>query len=179
MTAKSTKQAKATENTAQAAMDNTETIIAAGQETMRNFAKAGTEQFEKAFAGMHGKTDGLANGFDDLASNGKDSLDAWGAASTAYGKGWQTIGGEMMNFAKQMMDQNVAATKAVLGAKSLNEAMELNAEYARSSFDGMMARGTKVGEMATKAAQETAGPLNAQFTTAMETTVEKWRKTAA
>ena len=167
MTAKNAKQDKATPN-------NAETIMAAGQETMRNFAKAGTENFEKAFAGFQGKAEDLANGYDEMASSGKDGLEAWGAAGAAYGKGLAVMGGAMMGFAKQMLDSNVAATKAVLGAKSLNEAMELNAEYARSNFDGIMAQGTKMGEMATKAAQETAEPLNAQFTAA----VEKWRQNA-
>ncbi|MFP6772899.1 MAG: TIGR01841 family phasin [Alphaproteobacteria bacterium] len=168
MTAKSTKQDKATPN-------NAETIMAAGQETMRNFAKTGTENFEKAFSGFRGKAEDLANGYGDMASSGKEGLEAWNAAGAAYGKGLEIMGGEMMSFAKQMLESNVTAAKAVLGAKSLNEVMELNTDFARSSFDGMMAQGTKMGEMATKAAQETAEPLNAQFTA----TVEKLRQNAA
>ncbi len=171
MTAKSTKQDKSTDNATKAA----ETIVAAGQETLRGFAKAGTEGYEKAFADLRGKAEGMGQGYDELAASGKDGIEAWSAAGAAYGKGMEAIGNEMMSFAKQMLDSNVAATKAILGAKSLNEVMDLNSDYARGSFDGLMAQGTKVGELATKVAQEAAEPLNAQFTAS----VEKWRQNAA
>ncbi|MBT4489960.1 MAG: phasin family protein [Rhodospirillaceae bacterium] len=167
MTAKTTKQDKSA--------NSAETIISAGQETLRNFTQAGTEGYEKAFADLRGKAEGMAQGYDDLAASGKEGIEAWSAASTAYGKGMEAIGSEMMGFAKQMLDSNVAATKAILGAKSLNEVMDLNSEYARGSFDGLMAQGTKVGELATKVAQEAAEPINAQFTAS----VEKWRNNAA
>jgi len=164
MTAKRTKQAKATE-----------TIVAAGQEGLRNFAKAGTESYEKAFAGVRDKAEELFQGYDEFAKNGKQQIEAWSAAGTTYGKGVEAIGGECVNFAKQALDNNVQVTKAILGAKSLNEVMDLQTDYARNSFEGLLARTTKVGEMATKVAQETAAPINAQVTA----TVEKLRKTAA
>jgi hypothetical protein len=53
--------------------------------------------------------------------------------------------------------------------------MDLQTDYARNSFEGLLARTTKVGEMATKVAQEPAAPTNAQVTAA----VEKLHKTAA
>lgn len=155
MTAKSTKQDKSTDSAAKVA----ETMVSAGQETLRGFAKASAENYEKTFAGLRGM----------------DGIGAWSAAGAAYGKGMEAISGEMMSFAKQMLDGNVAATKAILGAKTLNEVMELNSEYARGSFDGLMVQGTKVAELATKVAQDTVEPLNAQFTA----TVEKWGQNAA
>jgi phasin family protein len=171
MTAKSTKQDKSTDSATKAA----ETMVSAGQETFRGFAKAGAESYEKAFAGLRGKAGDVAQGYDDLAASGKAGIEAWSAAGAAYGKGMEAIGGEMFSFAKQMLDGNVAATKAILGAKTLNEVMELNSEYARAGFDGLMAQGTKVGELATKVAQDAVEPLNAEFTA----TVEKWRQNAA
>ncbi len=158
MAAKSTKQDKSTDSAAKVA----ETMVSAGQETLRGFAKASAENYEKTFAGLRGM-------------DGMDGIGAWSAAGAAYGKGMEAISGEMMSFAKQMLDGNVAATKAILGAKTLNEVMELNSEYARGSFDGLMVQGTKVAELATKVAQDTVEPLNAQFTA----TVEKWGQNAA
>jgi phasin family protein len=174
MTAKSTKQDKSTDSATKAA-ETAETMVSAGQETIRGFAKAGAESYEKAFAGLRGKTGDMTQGYDDLAASGKDGIEAWSAASAAYGKGMEAISGEMISFAKQMLDSNAAATKAILGAKTLNEVMELNSEYARAGFDGLMAQGTKVGELATKVAQDAAAPLNAKFTAS----VEKWRQNAA
>jgi phasin family protein len=124
---------------------------------------------------MREKAEEMFQGYGELADSSKQNMEAWNDASAAYGKGMEAISGQWMNFAKQMLDSNVQATKAILGAKSLNEAMEMQSEYARGSFDGMMAQGTKVGELATKVAQEAAEPINAQFTAS----VEKWRKNAA
>lgn len=172
MTAKTTKQDKSTANAAETAAESMATV---GQEAIRNFAKAGTESYETAFSDIRGKAEEMTKGYEDLAANGKVTMDAWNAAGTAYGKGLEAISGEWMNFAKQMMESNVVATKAVLGAKSLNEAMDMQSEFARNSFDGMMAQSTKVGEMATKFAQDAAEPINAQFTAS----VEKWRTKTA
>ena len=171
MTSKNTKQ----DNKQADAAKTAEAIAAAGQETLRGFAKASTEGYEKAFGGMREKAEEMFQGYGELADSSKQNMDAWNDASAAYGKGMEAISGQWMNFAKQMLDSNVQATKAILGAKSLNEAMEMQSEYARGSFDGMMAQGTKVGELATKVAQEAAEPINAQFTAS----VEKWRKNAA
>ncbi|MDA1097672.1 MAG: phasin family protein [Proteobacteria bacterium] len=171
MNTKSTKQDKVTDGATKAA----ETIVAAGQETIRNFAKASTESYENAFAGMRTKAEGLVEGYDEIAASGKESIEAWSAASTAYGKGVEAIGGEWLNFAKKMLDENVQVTKAIMGAKSLNEVMDLQSEFVRGSFDGLMAQSTKVGELATKVAQDAVEPINAQFTT----TVEKWHNKTA
>ena len=167
MTSKNTKQADAAKTV--------ETIAAAGQETLRSFAKASTEGYEKAFGGLREKAEEMFKSHGNLADSGKQNMEAWNDAGTAYGKGMEAISGQWMSFAKQMMNSNVQATKAIFGAKSLNETMELQTEYARGSFDGLMAQGTKVGELTTKVAQETAEPINAQFTAS----AEKWRKNAA
>jgi phasin family protein len=84
---------------------------------------------------------------------------AWSIAGAAYGKGLEAIGGEWMSFAKKMLDGNVQVTKAALGAKSLNEALDLQSSFARRSYDGLLAQSTKVGELATKVAQDAAEPI--------------------
>ncbi len=170
MTTKNAKKDNATDNVTKTA----ETMIAAGQETLRNFAKTSTEGYENAFSGMRDKAGDLVQGYDELAVSGKANMEAWSTASAAYGKGMEAIGGEWMNFAKKMLDSNVQVTKAVLGAKSLNEVMDLQSEFARGSYDGLMAQSTKVGELATKVAQDAVEPINAHFTE----TVEKWHKQA-
>jgi hypothetical protein len=53
----------------------------------------------------------------------------------------------------------VQVTKAALGAKSLNEALNLQSSFARRSYDGLLARSTKVGELATKVAQDAVEPI--------------------
>jgi phasin family protein len=169
MTAKSSKQAP---NQAAA---GTEDFVSASQEALQNFVKVGAESYEKAFENARDKAEEVVRGYDDLALTSKENVDALVAAGTAYGKGLEAMSGEFMGFAKQMLEENVKVTKAVLGAKSLHEAMDLQASYTRQSLDSLMSQGTRVGELATKVAQETAEPINTRVTTV----VQKWSNIAA
>ena len=170
MTAKTKKKDNPTDNVAKTA----EAMVAAGQEALRNFAKSSTEGYENAFAGVRGKAGDLVQGYDELAVSGKDNMEAWSTAGAAYGKGLEAIGGEWMSFAKKMLDGNVKVTKAVLGAKPLNEVLDLQSDFARSSYEGLLDQSIKVGELATKVAQDAFEPIKTHITA----TVEKRHKNA-
>jgi phasin family protein len=172
MTTKSTKQTGTAGNGK--TTNPMEDIVAASQEAVQAFVKASTEGYEKAFAGYRLPGE-FARNYDELAVNGKANLEAFVAAGTAYTKGIEALGAEWAAFTKQVVEDNISTAKACMGAKTLQELIELQSQFARSSLDGFMTRSTKVGELATKVAQETAEPLNARFTAV----VEKFSKAAA
>ena len=169
MTTKSTKQG--TDKAANAVED----VVAAGQDAMQSFMKVGAENYEKAFGSARAKVEEAVKNFDQFALNGKDNVEAVMAASTACTKGMEAINAEMLGFARQMFDEGMTATKAMLGAKTLQEMVDLQTKFAKQNLDGFMTQSTKVGEMATKVAQDTAEPLNARMTAVME----KWTHLAA
>tara|TARA_R110002167_G_scaffold16681_1_gene64788 strand:+ start:619 stop:1125 length:507 start_codon:yes stop_codon:yes gene_type:complete len=159
-----------TKSSKQTPIDATKTVegvMAAGQEAMQTFVKASTEGYEKVFEGAKVKAEDFVKGYDEFAVTGKDNVEAVVAASTAYTKGMEAIAGEWMAFTKSAMEQNMTNAKAVMGAKTMQEMMDLQAGFAKSSFDGFVAQSTKVSEMAAKVAQDTLEPINARVTTAM------------
>ena len=145
-----------------------EETVAASQEAMQTFLKAGTEGYEKAFGSTRAKMEEVVKNYDQFALNGKDNVEAVMAAGNACTKGMEAINGEIMAFTKQVMENNVAAAQAVMGAKTLQEMVELQSQFAKASFDGFVSQSTKVSEMATKVAKETSEPLNQRMTTVME-----------
>jgi phasin family protein len=166
---------KSTKSTSTKGPFAVEDAVAASQEAIQNFLKAGTEGYEKAFGTTRAKMEEVVKNYDQFAVNGKENVDAVMAASNACTKGVEAINAEMMAFAKQAMEDNMTAAKAVMGAKTLQEMIELQTQFAKASFDGFMTQSTKVGELATKVAQETTEPLNERFTSVME----KWTHIAA
>ena len=158
---------KTTKDATTAAAKSAEDVMAAGQEAVQAFVKAGAEGYEKAFEGARARTEEFVKGYDEYSVTGKDNVDAVVAASTAYTKGMEAIASEWMAFAKSTMEQNVTNTKAVFGAKTLQEMMDLQSNFAKANFDEFVSQSTKVGEMATKVAQDTMEPINARVTAAM------------
>ncbi|MBE9552989.1 MAG: TIGR01841 family phasin, partial [Proteobacteria bacterium] len=62
---------------------------------------------------------------------------------------------------------NSEAAKALFSAKSFNEAVELQGEIARKSFDKSLSEGTKLSELSLKVANEAFQPIQQQFTAAV------------
>src|SRR5919198_367414 len=65
----------------------------------------------------------------------KDTADAVTKSATVAGKGIESINSEIYSYSKQSIEDAVAATKAVLGSKSVHEAFEFQTDYAKSAFE--------------------------------------------
>src|SRR5271170_968266 len=77
-------------------------------------------------------THALKTGFDKAVKNydqflgyGKETAEAYVKSANAAGKGIETLHSEIYAFSKQSVEESLAATKAVLGSKSVHEAFEL------------------------------------------------------
>ena len=62
-------------------------------------------------------------------------------------KSWQAIAAEMADYSKKSFEQGTAATEKLLGAKSLDKAIEVQSEYVKSAYEGFVAEATKLGEL--------------------------------
>ena len=142
---------KTTKNGATATAD---TMVAATKEQVEKASKA-------AF-----KT------YDDLSALNKETFDAVMQSGTIVAKGYEAIGKEVMAFAQSAMDANVAATKALFGAKDVKEAFDLQAEYTRTSMDKAMAESAKLSEMSMSVAKEAFEPIQARVNVAVETVMK-------
>lgn len=106
--------------------------------------------------------------FDEMANFGKGNVDAALKAGKIAANGWETIGREVANFNKTTLETGVANARALFGAKTLKEAIELQTGFARAAYDTFMSEGTKLSEMTIKVAQETAEPISVRVNQAVE-----------
>lgn len=113
--------------------------------------------------------------FEDVAGFQKDNVEAIVASSTILTKGFEALTKEFVAFTQAQYEQSVTATKAIMAVKSVKELVDLQTEFAKTSFDALVAEATKVSETSMKVANEAAQPITAR----VNATVEKLSKLKA
>ncbi len=107
-------------------------------------------------------------GYDEFAAMQKDGMDALIKASAIWAKSAEDLGKAYLALAQETAEANSEAAMALLSAKSFKEAVELQSEIARKSFDKSLSESVKLSEMSLKAANDMFQPIQQQFTAAIE-----------
>jgi phasin family protein len=98
-------------------------------------------------------------GYDAFVGYGKETADAVTKSATVAGKGIETINSEIYSYSKQSVEDAVAATKAVMGSKSVHEAFEFQTDFAKSAFEAYVAEMSKISELATATTKDFYAPF--------------------
>ena len=72
------------------------------------------------------------------------------AASRSFGeanKGFQALAAEMMNYSKSAFDDAIRTWEQLIGVKSLEQAIQIQSDYAKRVYENHMAELKKLGEM--------------------------------
>src|SRR5712671_3352286 len=91
----------------------------------------------------------MVRNIDEMQKLGKDNMDA---TLKSFGA-----------FSKKVFEQSTAATEKLMGAKSLEKAIEVQTDYAKSSYETFVAEATKLGELYADLAKEAYKPFESQF----------------
>jgi phasin family protein len=75
-------------------------------------------------------------------------------------KGVESLNAEALAYSKQAIEDTVAAAKAAITSKSIQELIEIQSDFAKASFDSMIGQATKFSELFMSVAKESAEPLN-------------------
>jgi hypothetical protein len=105
----------------------------------------------------------MAKTIDDMQQFGKDNMDATMKSFGALSKSFQAIAVEVADYSKKVFEQGTAATEKLIGAKSLEKAIEVQTDYAKSAYEGFVAEATKLGELYADLAKEAYKPFESQF----------------
>ncbi len=101
--------------------------------------------------------------FETAQKTAKENLDLvmknFGTAS----KSVQAITTETTDYTKKAFEQSSAAFEQIAAVKSVEKALELQASFAKSAYEGFVAYATKVGTMYTDLAKEAVKPLEASI----------------
>src|SRR5215467_10283505 len=105
----------------------------------------------------------MVKNIDEMQQLGKDNMEATMKSFGALSKSMQAIAVEMADYSKKVFEQGTAATEKLIGAKSLEKAVEVQSDYVRSSYEGFVAEATKLSELYADLAKEAYKPFESQF----------------
>lgn len=97
--------------------------------------------------------------FEAVQKFGKDSFEATVKALDVASTGTKAIVVETADYAKKSFDQNAATFEKLAGVKSLDQAIQIQSDYLKSSYEGFVAHATKSRELYTKLAQDSVAPF--------------------
>ncbi len=130
-------------------------------------AKSATETFEQVTSAsteaVRENIDRSLAALSEVSAFGKQNAEAWLASAAAAQKGLETISARSVAFSKQALENHVAATKSIMTSKSVQELVEKQNEYAKSSFEAYVAELTSLSDLFAGFAKDTFQPINERF----------------
>jgi len=97
--------------------------------------------------------------FESVQKLGKEQFEAVTAAAAAVTKGWQSIATETTDFSKKSFEKSRELAEKLVGVKKIDEALELQSDFLKSSYEDFVAESTKLGELYSALAKEAFKPV--------------------
>jgi len=97
--------------------------------------------------------------FENVQQYGREHFEAVSAAATAVSKGWQNIAAETTDYSKKSFEKSRELAEKLIGVKKIDEAIQLQSEYAKSAYEDFVAEATKIGELYAALAKEAFKPV--------------------
>ncbi|WP_184718367.1 TIGR01841 family phasin [Caulobacter sp.] len=137
----------------------------AAAETVKNTVEQFSTASNQAFK------DGVEKSLAALAEanvHSKKNLEAVVASVTAATKGAEALGAQTFAYGKKAAEDQVAAAKSLAGAKSVQEAVELQTAWAKSALEAYIAHVSRASEIVSASIKDSVKPLNERTTAAVE-----------
>ena len=134
-----------------------------------NEATKTVEEFAaEAQKSMENSVEKMTRSMEDVASFGRENMDAFVLASKRAAKAAEEMNAEIAAYTKRAYEDGLAAAKEMTSAKSVTELFEKQTSYAKTAMETFIAEATKLNEMFANASKECFEPLNERFTAASE-----------
>lgn len=101
----------------------------------------------------------MVKNFEDLQQVSKENVEVAMKSAESLSKGAQAIAAEVADYSKKAFEDGSAMLEKLFGVKSLEKAIELQTEYAKTSYEGFVAKATKISEMYAGLAKESYKPF--------------------
>ena len=104
-------------------------------------------------------TDDFRKTANDFQNMGKDNYDAMVRSYGELNRGAQAIVSRWTEFSKRSFDDAAHTLEKLIGAKSFEQAVEIQTNYAKTAYDNWQAEVSKIGEMYANTAREVYKPV--------------------
>jgi phasin family protein len=105
---------------------------------------------------------------EELVAFGQGNLEAVMKSGQIWSAGVQDLSRLMAATAQSSFEETVSTLKALSGVKSLKDAMDLQANLARSAMEKTFSESGKLTDASFKLAEQTLAPITARMTMAVE-----------
>ena len=100
---------------------------------------------------------------EDFQAYSKNQLEALTAASTTWAKGMQELAAESTDYAKKTFAAGSAVFEKLLGARSVEAAVQIQSEYAKQAYEGFVSQASKFSELYAKVASDALKPVTTAY----------------
>ena len=105
----------------------------------------------------------MIGNFDEMQKAGKENMDVAVKSMGAVTKGFQSLAAEAADYSKRSFETGTKAFESLLGAGSLDKAVEVQTDYVRNAYEGYVSQATKVSEILSAMARDVYKPYEGLF----------------
>jgi hypothetical protein len=139
------------------------------QKMMEDGASKARETMEQGMQQATKTAEGFYKAAEQAAEFGRGNIEALTKATQTLTTGMQDLGRQYFAMSQAITDHAMESAKALSGVKSLKEAADIQAAFAKASLERTMAETAKLQEAAYRLAEQASAPLTARMTLAAET----------
>lgn len=144
-------------------------VTTAAQHTAES-ASAGLNQARDAASHTAAKTvETMMKTAEDMLAFGQGNVEAFLKSGQILATGVQDLSKHIATAAQASLDETMTSFKAFGGVRSLKDAFDLQAQFARTSVEKMVAETTRLTDASFKLAEQAWAPITARVTLATET----------
>jgi phasin family protein len=101
--------------------------------------------------------------FEDFQNYSKQQMELFTTFATTLSKGAQEIAAETADYSKHSLAAGSEVVEKLLGAKTVESAIQIQTDYAKAAYEGFVAKTTKINEILAKVAGEAFKPAQNAF----------------
>ena len=135
----------------------TETAMAQGKAAVEQFQTKTREALDKS-----------TKAAEELGSFTRENVEAFVESGKIAAKGFETLMQSAIELAKKNGEAATTAFKSFSSAKSANELLQLQSDFARSQFDKFIADSSKMTEAFVKLSNDVFEPISSRFAVAAD-----------
>jgi phasin family protein len=106
-------------------------------------------------------------GWDDVGAEGKETVEAWMSSGRIAAKGMEDITDKWLAFVTAMVEDNIAASRALMECKDVKQVIELQSKHFRKAIDGWLNEGTELSELTLETATKAMSPIGERVNAAI------------
>ena len=157
-----------------------EQAVAAGKDTLEQVVKASqdaaTKGYDQAVAVAKDQVEAVqkaqaqaVKSSEEALAAAKENLDAVVKAGQMLAQGLQDLSKSVVVLTQEAVEESVASTKKLLGAKSLHEAVDIHSAHAKAQIDRLLSEGARLSDSTRKLFEEALAPVQSR----LQATVDK------